>query len=53
MENYLTVEWTTKANWATLSPVLKDTFLYLWEGFGVAPSIRSGASNSWAKQQEL
>lgn len=53
MENYLTVEQIPKANWTTLSPALKDKFLYLWKGFGVAPSIRSGASSSWAGQQEL
>lgn len=35
-ENYLIVECITKASWATLSPVLKDRFLDLWEGFGVA-----------------
>lgn len=53
MANDLTVEWVTKANWATtLSLVLKDTFLYLWEG-GVALSIGNGASTSWAGQQEL
>lgn len=53
MANDLTVEWVTKANWATLSPGLKGTLLYLWEGVGVALSIGSGASSSWAGQQEL
>lgn len=53
MANDLTVEWVTKANWATLSPALEDTFLYLWEGVGVALSTGSGASSSWAGQQEL
>lgn len=53
MANDLTVEGVTKASWATLSPALKDTFLYLWEGVGVALSIRSGASSSCAGQREL
>ena len=53
MENYLTVEWITKASWATLALSLEDRFLFLWEGFGMALSIRSGASSSWAGQQEL
>lgn len=51
MEDYLTVEWITKASWATLALVFEDSFLCLWEGFAKALSIRSGASSSWQGQE--